>query len=287
MTLGGTFLLCVSALLLGALGLMFSSRGGIVMGFALEGIMLLGGLAGLIASGLSWWAAMLIAGAGGLVFSLLLALLQTHLKGDPVIGGVALTFLAAAVAMTLARLLGGVSYNRKTFEWILNGETISVFLPLALLAAPLGWLVLFHTRFGLRLRLCGEDRNAAENAAVRLRLTQWRGVMIGGFLGGIAGLSALIALGGGWTLKQGVGGMGLMAAAALILGQGKPFRILFSALLLSALQTGALMAQEYWPSLPPDLFRLIPLAMSLAILDLFGRKNKAPAETARALGMDE
>ncbi|MBR6186950.1 MAG: hypothetical protein IKQ41_11900 [Clostridia bacterium] len=287
MTLGGTFVLCVFALLLSSLGAAFFARGGLAAGFALEGIMLLGGLAGLVSSGISWWAALLIAGAAGMVFSALLALLQIHLKGDPVIGGIALTFLAAALAMILARLLGGVSYNRKTFEWTLNGEAVSVFLPLALAAAPLTWLLMYHTRFGLRLRLCGEERNAAENAGVRIQWTRWRGALLGGFLGGAAGVAALIALGGGWTLKQGVGGMGFLAAAAMICGQGKPWRILLYALMMAALQTGALMAVEYWPAAPQEAFRLIPFVLALGILCLKCRRNEVPGETARALGLDD
>lgn len=287
MTLGGTFILCAAALLLAAIGAAFSSRSGVVMGFAMEGVMLLGGMAGLLSSGISWWAALLIAGAAGMALSLLMALLQGLGKGDPVIGGIALTFLAVALSMVLARLLGGVSYNRKTFEWVLNGESVSVFLPFVLLAAPLGWLILFHTRFGLKLRLCGESRRAAENAGVRMGMYRGAGAMLCGFLGGIAGAAALIALGGGWTLKQGVGGMGLLAVTALVLGRGKPLRILLSALLMAALQTGALTAVSYWQEIPPETFRLVPFVLALLLLSLSGRKNNPPVETARALGIEE
>ena len=287
MSLGGTFLLCAAALALGALGAAFSSRGGVTIGFALEGIMLLGGMLGLVFSGVSWGAALLAAGLGGMALAALLSALLIHGKGDPVIGGIALTFLAAALAMVLARMLGGVSYNRKAFEWTLNGQPISVFLPVLLFAAPAAWLILYHTKFGLRLRLCGEDGQAAENAGVRIRLTRWVGVLTGGFLAGIAGAAALIALGGGWTLKQGVGGMGLIAAAALVLGQGKPFRVLLSALLFAAVQTGALMAVEYWPMVPPEAFRLAPLLLALLSLAVIGRKNRAPREIARALRLED
>ena len=287
MTFSGTFLLCLSALLLGASGTGLAGKSGIVMGFAAEGIMLLGGFAGILASRLSPAAALLLAGCAGLLFSMPLMLFSQRGRGNQILGGMGLTLMAAALAMILARLLGGVSYNRKAFEFMLNGEPLPVFFPAALLLWFLCWLLLRFTRLGGRIQLCGENRKAAENMGIHTRFIQMISAMAGGFLCGIGGLSALVFLGSGWSVKLGAGGLGFLALSVMILGRGKPLPNLLVSVLFAAVEACAVFFADSWPQIPQEAFRTIPFLIALVLLAFFHHPQSIPRETARNLGMEE
>ena len=162
-------LLYYFSVLLGAAGALCAGHSG-TLAFALEGIMTAGGLAGLLCSHLPVAAALLAAGLTGAVYALLLGW-AVHRRGDTLLAGMALNGLAAALTMIIARLIGGVSYSRKTFQLIIGEENVTVFLPMGLVLFLACWLLLFHTRWGLRLRLCGQSGEAAEKMGVNDRFT--------------------------------------------------------------------------------------------------------------------
>ena len=279
MTLISSVLLHFAALLLGALGAMTAGWSGALC-FALEGIMLSGGLAGAMTSHLPWALSLLTAGAAGTVCALMLGLAVCR-GANPLFGGVAMNGFMAALSMIIARLAGGISYSRKTYQLLIGGENVTVFLPAALLLLLAMWLLIFHTRWGLRLRLCGRNGEAAWKAGVRLggmRILAWA---VCGFLGGIGGLAAMISLGGGWRMEWGVGGMGYAAPAALLLGHWRPFRVMLSAALFALAAAGAEAAAAAWLAVPEGVFRLLPFLLALIVLALVGKKDGAPEETAK------
>ena len=152
-------------LMLVALGGMFSEHSGII-NIALEGIMVIGGVAGVLALTLlpatmpAWLIvviSILAAALAGMVYSLLLAFASINLKADQTIGGTALNLLATAVAVVLAKYFSEsgsakLNYSNRPFLFSIGGLEMSVFVPLGLILLVVSYVVMYKTRFGLRLR---------------------------------------------------------------------------------------------------------------------------------------
>ena len=151
-------------LMLVALGGMFSEHSGII-NIALEGIMVIGGVAGVLTltmlpESLPAFAtviiAVLAAAIAGMVYSLLLAFASINLKADQTIGGTALNLLATAVAVVISKNFSDsgsakLNYSNKPFLFSIGGLELSIFVPLGIALLIISYIVLYKTRFGLRL----------------------------------------------------------------------------------------------------------------------------------------
>lgn len=274
MTFAASLALFGAALLLGALAASVAGRGGMKC-YALEGVMLCGGLTGVLLSHEPVWVSLLAAGGAGVVSALLWGVLLPRKRRNQALAGLAFNGFAAAGAVIAAQLIGGVSYTRKNFWLEIAGENVTVFLPVALCALLIVWLLVHHTRFGLRLRLCGQSA-APERMGVRDRWTRGLGLAFSGLLGGIGGLSALLSLGAGWRMAWGVGGMGYAALALAFAGKYGPFRVLGWVLLLTLLYGGA-----EGLGAPESVLNILPVLAALILLAIAGRKR--PRETDDAL----
>ena len=163
-------------LMLVALGGMFSEHSGII-NIALEGIMVIGGVAGVLTltmlpASMPAFAtvliAVLVAAIAGMVYSLLLAFASINLKADQTIGGTALNLLATAVAVVISKNFSDsgsakLNYSNKPFLFSIGGLELSIFVPLGIALLIISYIVLYKTRFGLRLRACGEHPQAADS----------------------------------------------------------------------------------------------------------------------------
>ena len=150
-------------LMLVALGGMFSEHSGII-NIALEGIMVIGGVAGVLTltmlpADLPAFAtviiAVLAAAIAGMVYSLLLAFASINLKADQTIGGTALNLLATAVAVVISKNFSDsgsakLNYSNKPFLFSIGGLELSIFVPLGIALLIISYIVLYKTRFGLR-----------------------------------------------------------------------------------------------------------------------------------------
>lgn len=270
MTFAASLSLFFAALLLGALAAAVAERGGMKL-YALEGIMLCGGLTGVLLSHEPVWVSLPAAGGAGAAAALLWGTPLLRKRRNQALAGLAFNGFAAAGTMIAAQLIGGVSYTRKSYWLEIAGENVTVFLPAALGALLIVWLLAHHTRFGLRLRLCGQS-GAPERMGVRVRWTRGLGLAFSGFLGGIGGLSALLSLGAGWRMAWGVGGLGYAALALAFAGKYGPFRVLGLALLLALLRGGA-----EWLGAPESVLFGLPILAALILLAMAGRK-RLPAE---------
>ena len=168
-------------LMLVALGGMFSEHSGII-NIALEGIMVIGGVAGVLTltmlpASLSPFLVVLIsilvAALAGVVYSLLLAFASINLKADQTIGGTALNLLATAIAVVISKYFSEsgsakLNYSNKPFLFSIGGLELSVFVPLGLILLVVSYIVLYKTRFGLRLRACGEHPQAADSVGINV-----------------------------------------------------------------------------------------------------------------------
>lgn len=280
-------------LMLVALGGMFSEHSGVI-NIALEGIMVIGGLGGVLAVALlpNTMPPLLIvvisiavAAVSGMVYSLLLAFASIHLKADQTIGGTALNMLATALAIILAKNFNGstsskIDYTNNAFLFSIGGLELSVFVPLGIVLLIISYIVMYKTRFGLRLRACGEHPQAADSVGINVYRMRYAGVLISGVLGGLGGIVYIIAGVSEWKFENGVAGFGFLALAVMIFGQWKPTRIALAALLfgffraLGNVYSGFDLLSSL--NLPSSVYNMLPYIISLVVLAFTSQKSRAP-----------
>ena len=279
-------------LMLVALGGMFSEHSGVI-NIALEGIMVVGGLAGVLvtaslpttmAPALIVLAAVVAAAVCGMLYSLLLAFASINLKADQTIGGTALNMLATAIAMILAKNFNGstsakISYTNKPFLFSIGGLELSIFIPLGIVLLVVSYIVMYKTRFGLRLRACGEHPQAADSVGINVYKMRYAGVMISGALGAIGGLAYIVPPVQTWNFEVGVAGAGFLAMAVMIFGQWKPFNICGAAMFFAVFKSLAniadstFLAQFHWSS---NIYNMMPFIASMIILAFTSKNSMAP-----------
>ena len=279
-------------LMLVALGGMFSEHSGVI-NIALEGIMVVGGLAGVLvtaslpttmAPALIVLAAVVAAAVCGVLYSLLLAFASINLKADQTIGGTALNMLATAIAMILAKHFNGstsakISYTNKPFLFSIGGLELSIFIPLGIVLLVVSYIVMYKTRFGLRLRACGEHPQAADSVGINVYKMRYAGVVISGALGAIGGMAYIVPPVQTWNFEVGVAGAGFLAMAVMIFGQWKPFNIFGAAMFFAVFKSLAniadstFLAQLHWSS---NIYNMMPFVASMIILAFTSKNSMAP-----------
>ena len=238
-------------LMIVALGGMFSERSGVV-NIALEGIMTMGAFTGILflnmtggrmSGQMQLILAILISTATGAVFAFFHAYASINMKANQTISGTALNMFAPAFAIFVARVIQGVQQiqfsntfriesvpllgNIPFFGPLLFRNTyITTYLGVVILI--LSTVVLYRTRFGLRLRSCGEHPQAADAAGINVSRMQYAGVLISGVLGGLGGLVFVVPT--STNFNADVAGYGFLALAVLIFGQWKPVKIMWASL---------------------------------------------------------
>ena len=295
-------LLYAAVLMLVALGGMFSERSGVI-NIALEGIMVIGGLLGVVminlmnAAGVPIFLGILISIAisaiAGMVYSSMLAFSAINLKADQTIGGTALNLLATAVAMVIAKRINGsdspkITYSTNTNAWFnashfsfnVGSLTLNWFLLVTAIAVALAWFILYRSRFGMRLMACGEHPQAAASVGVNVYKMRWAGVLMSGALGGIGGMAYIVPAVGDWNFENGVAGMGFLALAVMIFGQWKPLNIAGAALFFAVFRAMAniydsipFLAALGWPK---EIYNMMPFIASMIILAFTSKKSRAP-----------
>ncbi len=301
-------------LLVVALGGMYSERSGTI-NIALEGIMIIGALFGCLfmnAADKSGWGAknsqlavllaILIAGLSGLIFSILLAIASVSLKADQTIGGTALNMFAPAFAIVLTWAIQGQGQTTIGIpSWIpitqsmfgLKASENPGFLerfvfknfylttPIVLLILIVTVFVIYKTRFGLRLRSCGEHPQAADSVGINVYRYRYTGVAISGFLGGIGGLAFTIAAGSGF--QSTVAGYGFFALAVMIFGNWHPVRIFGAALFFELFKvigsyTGSIPFMPSFKGVKSAdyIYQMLPYIVTMIVLIFTSKKSRAP-----------
>lgn len=285
-----------------ALGGLFSERSGVI-NIALEGIMIMGAFAGIffihtfntsISPQLLLILAILVSGGVGILFSMLHAFASIHMKADQTISGTALNMFAPAFCIFFARMIQGTQQVEFTNvfrvtkvpvlgdipvlgELIFQNTYITTYLGFAILA--LSAVVLYKTKFGLRLRSCGELPQAADAAGISVYKMRYAGVAISGFLAGIGGLIFVIPTSTNFNAT--VAGYGFLALAVLIFGQWKPLRIMFAALFFGFMKTLAstysVIPFLYELGIPGNVYKMIPYIATLIVLIFVSKSSAAPA----------
>ncbi len=286
-------LLYAMVLMLVALGGAFTEHSGVI-NIALEGTMTIGGLVGvltlvLLPAGTPPFTVVLVsvlaAGLAGIIYTSLLAFASVNLKADQTIGGTALNLLATALAVVVVRRFNSgtqsakVTYNNEPFLFNIGGLTVSIFFFIGIALLIIAIIVMYKTRFGLRLRACGEHPQAADSVGINVYKMRWWGVLISGFLGGIGGFAYIVPAVQTWNFEVGVAGMGFLALAVMIFGQWKPGRIFFAAMFfaifksLANIADSTFLAALQWPK---EIYNMMPFIASMIILAFTSKKSRAP-----------
>ena len=300
LTLDATLRLSAPLILCAMAGL-FSERSGII-DISLEGKLLSAAFAA-AATATVTGSPMMGMGIAVLV-SVFMALIHgfaciTH-RGNQIISGLAVNILASGLTVTLAiamfqqggqtpPLMGDSRFQAIEFplaetieSWPLIGPIYSELLSghrlivyLALLSVPLGWWLLFKTRFGLRLRAVGEVPQAVDSAGISVTWLRYRAVIIAGILCGLAGAYLSTAHGAGFVREMSAG-KGYIALAAMIFGKWRPWSAMFACLLFGFLEASSSRLQGVELPLigqaPTDLILVLPYILTVVLLaGFFGR----------------
>ena len=304
-TVSDSTLRLATPLLLACLAGLFSERAGI-FDIGLEGKMLAAAFfsAALAAVTGSVWLGLLAGIAASLALSLLHGLASITFRGNQLISGVAINFLAAGMTVLIAQswfkqggrtpsLFGGGRFTEITLPFaetlgavpilgpiyrdLISGHSILVYV--SLLMVPLTWWVLYRTRFGLRLRAVGEAPEAVDTAGVSVVRLRFAAVMICGVLCGIAGAYMATGLQAGFV-KDMTAGRGYIALAALIFAKWRPWYALYSCLLFGFLQAIALrpdLIEKYLGfEVQVQLLDALPYILTVVILAGFVGKAIPP-----------
>ncbi len=282
-------------LLLACLAGLFSERSGI-FDIGLEGKMLMAAMCTGAAAYLtgSVWLGVLAGIAGSMVFAAIHGLASITFRGNQLISGVALNFVASGITVLAAQsmfrqggrtppLTGNARFNPIDLPFadsasaipiigpfyaeVLSGHTALVYV--GLLCVPLTWWVLFRTRFGLRLRAVGENPASVDTAGISVVRLRYTAVAITGILCGLAGAYMAAGLQAGFG-KEMTAGRGYIALAALIFAKWRPWYALIATLLFGFFQALALrpdvIAKTLHFSIPVPALDALPYLLTVVVL---------------------
>lgn len=291
-------------LLFACLAGLFSERAGI-FDIGLEGKMLAAAFFSAAAAAVtgSAWIGLVAGCAASMVLAGLHGLASITFRGNQLISGVAINFLAAGITvligqnwfqlggrtpplqgaarfqnidLPLAGLLEPIPVFGPLYAQVLSGHSILVYL--GLLAVPGTWYLLFRTRFGLRLRAVGENPGAVDTAGVSVVGLRYAAVLICGFLCGLAGVYLATGLSAGFV-KEMSAGRGFIALAALIFAKWRPWSALGACILfglLEALGNRFQSLEVLGVTLPTQFMQALPYILTVVILAGFVGKAIPP-----------
>ena len=310
-------------LLIVALAGVFSERGGVV-NLALEGTMIFGAFIGILFINISQLYgifskensqllllfAMVVSAIFGAVFSLLLSFAAINLKANQTISGTALNLLSPALVLFLISVVSGggalsmtegdsasrfmlkrsdfgfseaevLNFFERTFlvkNYLTTYICLAVFIVLS--------VILYRTRFGLRLRSCGENPHAADALGISVKRMRYAGTTISGALSGMGGF-VLILTTANATATGDVAGFGFLALAVMIFGNWNPISIMGAAFLFGLFKCiaasyatidinrdGIYALAEF--GISPNFYRMLPYLITLTVLVFSSKHSRAP-----------
>ena len=294
-------LIFASVLMLVALGGCFAERSGVI-NIGLEGIMVIGALGGAlvlkfmpvsVGAPVMVITTVIVSALFGMVFSLLLAVAAINFKADQTITGTAMNMLATAAATVAVKAMntaasGGndvssdISYTR-TKDLLLvhvGGFELNWFMLVAVLCLIAAYVALYKTRFGLRLRACGEHPQAADSVGINVYKMRYAGVLLSGLLGGLGGIVYITAGVSVWKFENGVAGFGFLALAVMIFGAWHPLKIAPAALLFGFCRALGNVYSGFDfllnMNIPSVVYNMLPYIISLVVLAFTSKKSRAP-----------
>jgi len=292
-------------LVFAAMAGLFSERSGTI-DIGLEGKMLAAAFAAAcvaVVTG-SAWIALLGAIMVGVLMALLHGLACITYRGNQVVSGVAINIMAAGLTVVLgnawfgrggqtpdltpdarfmplkfagAESIAQVPVIGPLYANVIGGHNLLVYVAFA--AVPVGWWVLYHTRFGLRLRAVGEDPKVVDTAGISVTWLRYRAVIIAGILCGFAGTYLAIAQNAGFSPHM-TAGRGFIALAAMVFGKWRPWPAMFACLLFGLLDAIAIRLQGVtlpgFGEVPVEAIQALPYILTVVLLAGFVGRAMAP-----------
>ena len=242
--------------------------------------------------------------------SLLLSFASINLKADQTIGGTALNLMAPALVLFLIRIIDGQNIldmktgdsatwfmlKKSTFgipksqdigflgETFLNKVYLATYICILLFTVMS--ILLYKTRFGLRLRACGENPQAADSLGINVYKMRYAGTTISGALAGMGGFVYALTT-TNCTSNGDVAGFGFLALAVMIFGNWEPLNIAGASLLFGLFKCiaaayssidinadGVYMLAEI--GISSHLYRMLPYLVTLVVLAFTSKKSRAP-----------
>lgn len=287
-------LFVISITLMYSAPLIFSAMGGVVSmrsgvdNIGLEGMMTIGAF---VAAAVGYytknpWIGFLCGGIAGMALSLIHAYLCITLKGNQIISGIALNFIGPGVAVFVCRLLFDGATQSLTIPnkiprlfktlGIRNEFTriadIDFTVLIAIASIFVVYYLLYKTKFGLRVRACGEHPKAADTVGVDVFKTRYICVLISGFLAGLGGAAYTVAIISNFTQTV-ISGQGFIALAAVIFGNWKPKGAAIGCIIFGFAQ--GLIVMMAGSSFPSQILAMLPYILTLITL-LFVKKSAPP-----------
>jgi simple sugar transport system permease protein len=293
-------------LLIMAIGALYSEKSG-VTNLAIEGFQGVGAFVGALAATLLApvmgsgnqaiiYIAMVCAAAGGAVFSCLHGLLCIRFRANQVISGVVINILAVALTAFFTSAANSAINGTASNKFILDvsdrftvpllskipgiGGLFTDMYPFEIVIIVLVvflWYLMNRTRFGMRLRACGENPHAVDAAGASVNRIRWAAVLISGALSGIGGICFAYSLIGNFSpsIYQ---GFGYLAIAAMIFGNWHIGPTTLACLVFGLAKSGGLQLciAAKLPSNYTDLFLMLPYVLTLLLLIFFSKKNHPP-----------
>ncbi|MBI1765069.1 MAG: ABC transporter permease [Acidobacteria bacterium] len=284
-------------LILAALGGLYAERSGVI-NIALEGMMLAGAFTAATVTIYSHspWIGLLAAALAGVLVAALHAVATINYKADQVVSGTAINILFLGVPALLSgalfdstgatpqlpkdQVLPDVTlFNSASSPMLASVFNQKPLVYLAFIMVGVTFYVLYHTRFGLRLRAVGENPEAADTAGVSVRRMRYAGVLISGALAALGGAYLSIGQNSLFTRNM-TAGRGFIALAALIFGKWDPVGALLACLLFGLAEAVAIRMQGT-VNIPNQFIQLIPYVLTMVALAGLVRRASPP----KALGV--
>ena len=295
-------------LMFAAMAGLFSERSGVV-DIGLEGKIL---ASAFVSAGVAYtyqdpWLGI----AAGIVASVVLALIQAFVsitqKGNQLVAGIAiniamsgLTFVVAqyffqqggrtpdlgearlaSVILPGTELVADVPVLGWVYGSLIGGHSVLVYLAFALL--PIVHWVLFYSRFGLRLRACGENPHAADAAGISVQRTRYTAMIIAGVLCSFSG-AYLSIVQSGFFLRDMSAGAGYLALTALVFGNWRPVHTVLGCMMFGFFAAVQIQIEgvdlPVVGRIPGSLIQMIPYIVTVVVLAGLMAKSVAP----KALG---
>jgi len=254
--------------------------------------------------------AMLVAAVFGAIFSLLLSFASVNLRADQTIGGTALNLLAPALVLFLIRIIANQNtlqmfsgdsaswfmLKRSTFgidrraevDFFTNTFLLKVYIAtyVCIILFVVLSIILYKTKFGLRLRACGENPQAADSLGINVYHMRYAGTTISGALAGMGGFVYALTT-TNCAADGSVAGFGFLALAVMIFGNWKPLNIAWSALIFGLFKCiaaayssidingdGVFLLAEL--GISSHFYRMLPYIITLVVLAFTSKSSRAP-----------
>ncbi len=272
---------------LAAMGEVVVERSGVI-NIGLEGSMLAAAFFAMLAcmASHSPWVGLAAGVAAALVVTLVFGWFTIYLAADQVVVGTAINLLVLGVTGTLFRAKFGQSGQLLSVPRIGASHGIDPLMVFRLLSAPVLWLLLKNTAWGLTVRACGEYPKAVEAAGFSVHRLRTQALLVGGLYAGLAGVYLALVIAGSFAENM-TAGRGFVAIAMVTFGRWKPQFAFLAALLIGFAESVQYRIQTLGWQIPFQLMIALPYIVALLVLVIVGKGALSPGALAQPYRRDK